>query len=181
MCGLTLTTCPVKRINFKERFPCDRSEACVPQLPCRTSGAQCVDGWCKVSVPPRRVRCARAVCPHLDYVCCMVPSGRAVCASKNQCERLQGDPSAIGCTEPADCPKGEFCGVAGGGSSCMHAWDGMTEALCNTQADCPESMRERCERAGTRLICAPGTLSINDQAWPGASKSCGCDEGGDKK
>lgn len=164
-----------------ERFPCDYREACVPQLPCRTTGAQCVDGWCQVSVPSRRVHCGRAACPHLDDVCCKVPSGRTLCASKDRCEQLEGDPLAIGCTKPADCPKGEFCGVMAGGSSCMHTWDGMTDALCDTPVDCPKSLREQCETSGDRLICAPGTLSISGQTWPGTRKSCGCDDGGDKK
>lgn len=69
---------------------------------------------------------------------------------------------------------GEFCGVMAGGSGCMHSWDGMTEALCNTPADCPRSLRERCEYMGGPVGCTLTTLWGFEHAGLGARKSCGC-------
>jgi hypothetical protein len=121
-----------------ERFPCVYREACVRGSPCRTTGAKCVDGWCFVEQPKRPLRCGNSTCSAPNSTCCAGWNGQLSCTMRDQCAGRETN-----CTSPSDCPRGEFCGVMGGGGRCMHSWDGMTDILCETVSDCHE-MREVC-------------------------------------
>ena len=156
-----------------ERFPCDFREACVPDVPCHTPGADCVEGWCTVSRPRTPLSCGVHTCAAPDEVCCAQPTGGSECMSATQCR----DASRwfLACTSPGNCADGEFCAIAPGGGGCIHSWDGMSDVLCRTTQDCPNSFRDQCAGLKKRTGCAP-LGAATTKSWPALQgrRACQC-------
>jgi hypothetical protein len=152
-----------------EYHPCDYVEPCVPGVACVTPGAQCVHGRCTVPRPPRALQCGTATCTASDSVCCFRNEKQQLeCASAEKCDAPD---FRFGCTSPANCPRGDFCGVMVAGGGCMHSNDGDTQIICETAKDCPHSIRNSCKSMKQRLACAPTDI---DAPILRGRKTCQC-------
>lgn len=139
-----------------KRFACDRDEWCVPGIACRTPGAVCDKGVCRVPRPPRPIQCGKTKCAGATPVCCSESTAGLACTTLDACQARGG--WTLTCTAATDCVAGESCMTGAGGAFCSHFDDGNGAAICNTAADCPASERETCARRHERITCAPSDV-----------------------